>query len=111
MKTALLVFSLFSLALAEPLPRSSMVVRESLASPPAGFAHSGSAAGDAQLNLRIQLHQGDMPGLEAELYAVSTPGSARYGQHLSKKQVSSRCNQKHILIYRFPGRRIRETYV
>ncbi|GJE88140.1 S53 family peptidase [Phanerochaete sordida] len=87
MVSKLLIFSaLFSLALAKPTARS-MKVRESRQNVPAGFVRTGAAAPDTELKLRIALVQSDPEGLVDALYAVSTPGSASYGEHLSKEEV------------------------
>ncbi len=85
---AWIIASLVGLACAESIPRS-MLVLEARGTVPDGFADSGPAAGETSINLRIQLTQSNVAGLEEELYAVSTPNSARYGQHLTKEQVSS----------------------
>ncbi len=66
---------------------SNMIVHESRKSTPRGFVDSGPAPQDTSLNLRIALVQGNMTSLEQELYAVSTPGDDRYGQHLTKEEV------------------------
>lgn len=85
--TTWVVTSLISLVCAEPIARS-MFVLESRNTVPSGFADSGPAAADTSIDLRIQLAQNNIAGLEEELYAVSTPSSARYGQHLTKEEVS-----------------------
>lgn len=72
---------------ANPLFRD-MVVHES-ATLPDGFVESGAPSSSKVLKLRIALTQTDIKSLEAELYAVSDPASARYGQHLSKEEVST----------------------
>ena len=54
---------------------------------PIGFAHQGAAPADQVIPLRIALKQTNIAGLEAKLYDVSTPGSANYGNHLSKEEV------------------------
>lgn len=76
----LILSALFSVALASPHARS-MKVRESRKSVPSGFAHSGAADPNEVLDLRIALVQGNIEGLHDALYAVSTPGSAQYGEH------------------------------
>ena len=81
-----LVASLFTLAAAKPYARN-MLVRESRSSVPAGYVHSGAADADATLKLRIALVQSNPNGLVDALYDVSSPGSASYGQHLSKEEV------------------------
>ena len=70
-----------------PLERRSMRVHESRSTIPHGFANQGPAAPDTVLNMRIALTQSDPAGLEDALMAVSTPGSASYGQHLTKEEV------------------------
>lgn len=65
-----------------------MVVHESRATIPRGFVKVGPASPDTILSLRIALAQNNVAGLEQMLYAVSTPGSKLYGQHLSKEEVT-----------------------
>ena len=52
-----------------------------------GFVHQGAAPADQVIPLQISLKQANVAGLEAKLYDVSTPGSANYGNHLSKEEV------------------------
>lgn len=73
-------------ATANPITKN-LVVHEQRNGVPEGFVSKGSASTDEVLNLRIALVQGDMAGLENALYDVSTPGSALYGQHLTKEEV------------------------
>ena len=55
---------------------------------PIGFRLEKRAAGDAKVTFRIHLaRQRSWEELEAELAAVSTPGSPRAGQHLSFQEV------------------------
>ena len=75
-----------TLAMANPTA-CSMNVHESRVSIPSGYVRSGAAPEDAELKLRIALVQSDPDGLIDALYAVSTPGSASYGKHLSKEEV------------------------
>lgn len=84
----LLVLSLVSIALSSPL-FNNLVVHEQREGVPDGFVQNGAAPDDQVLNLRMALVQGDMAGLEQKLFAVSTPGSAQFGQHLSKEEVSA----------------------
>ncbi|KAJ6606104.1 subtilisin-like protein [Mycena vulgaris] len=56
---------------------------------PPGFTLSGAAPGDTTLNLRINLAQNNLPGLEAALSAISDPSSPWYGQWLAKEEVES----------------------
>ncbi|KAK7035950.1 subtilisin-like protein, partial [Favolaschia claudopus] len=73
---------------AKPLA-DSLVVHERRDAPPAGFVHSGAAPAEQTLNLKIGLAQSNLPGLESALYEVASPGSAKYGQWLSKDQVAA----------------------
>lgn len=57
--------------------------------PPSGFVNSGAAPDDHVISLKLALVQSDLSGLEQKVYAVSTPGNAEYGQHLSKEEVRS----------------------
>ncbi|EIM89476.1 family S53 protease [Stereum hirsutum FP-91666 SS1] len=66
-----------------------MVVHERRDSVPSGFVHVGAAPEDEVLSLKFALTQSNFPGLESELYAISTPGSERYRQFLSKEQVEA----------------------
>ena len=83
---ALVAICLAAVALGKPVARS-LQVHESRAQVPAAFSLAGPASPDTVLNLRIALVSSDMTGLEKALYDVSTPGSAQYGQHLSKEEV------------------------
>ncbi|KAA1472281.1 family S53 protease [Dentipellis sp. KUC8613] len=58
-------------------------------SAPHSFVSAGPAPSDHVLNLRIGLTQNNFPGLEKALYDVSTPGSSKYGKHLSKEEVAA----------------------
>ncbi|KAI0055947.1 family S53 protease [Artomyces pyxidatus] len=67
----------------------SMVVHERLEAIPTGFVAHGSAPGHQSLSLRLALVSNNLVGLEDALMAVSTPGSARYGQFLTKEEVET----------------------
>ncbi|KAI0810809.1 family S53 protease [Irpex lacteus] len=87
MVSRFLVFSaLFSLALAKPHARN-LKVHEFLEQAPSGFVKTGAADADTQIKLRIALVQNNPNGLIDALYAVSSPDSATYGEHLSKEEV------------------------
>ena len=75
-----------ALVLGRVTPHAGMVIRASK-DIPIGFAHQGAAPADQVIPLRIALKQTNIAGLEAKLYDVSTPGSANYGNHLSKEEV------------------------
>ncbi|KAJ6584644.1 subtilisin-like protein [Mycena capillaripes] len=89
MVAGLFFISLFSLAAASPAARSNFVVHEKRDAVPSSFAKVGPAPSAQTIPLRIGLFSNDFPGLEDTLYAVSTPGSARYGQHLSLEEAKA----------------------
>lgn len=66
---------------------TDMAVHEKRDTVPVGFVAKGPAPANQLLDLRVALVQSDVEGLEKVLYDVSTPGSASYGQHLSKEAV------------------------
>lgn len=89
MVSKLLLLSAFvSLVVAKPMARN-MQLHESRENAPAGFVRTGAADADKELNLRIALVQSNPEGLIDALYAVSTPDSPSYGEHLSKEEASS----------------------
>ncbi|KAJ6513955.1 subtilisin-like protein [Mycena vulgaris] len=67
-------------------PRA-MIVHESVAAIPAGFAHVGTVSPDEKLTIRIALAHSDIVGLQEKTYAVSDPANALYGQHLTTEEV------------------------
>ena len=77
---------LLAVAYGNPI-RRSLQVHDTRAQAPSSFTAKGAASPDTMLNLRIQLAQSDMAGLEDALMAVSTPGNALYGQHLTVDEV------------------------
>lgn len=80
-------FFLAFVAAVSAAPFRNLVPHESRQGVPNGFVKTGSAPADQMLNLRLALVNSDMAGLEKALYAVSTPDSAQYGQHLTKEEV------------------------
>lgn len=69
--------------------RRAMKVHGQRTRVPAGFATAKSRPSDSEtMSFRIGLRPADIAGLEEKLYSVSTPGSATYGQYLSKDEVS-----------------------
>ncbi|KAJ7616318.1 family S53 protease [Mycena polygramma] len=56
---------------------------------PRGFVSLGEASSSQPITLTLALASSNVAGLEREFYAVSTPGSSRYGQYLSRDQVNS----------------------
>ena len=89
----LVLSTLFSLALAKPTARD-MKVREARESVPSGYVRTGAAPADTELQLRISLVQNNPNGLIDALYDVSTPGSASYGEHLSKEEYARTTKKK-----------------
>ncbi|KAF7365470.1 Tripeptidyl-peptidase sed3 [Mycena venus] len=89
MVAGLFFISLFSLAVASPATRSNFVLHERRDAVPSSFVKVGPAPTTATIPLRIGLFSNDFPGLEETLYAVSTPGSARYGQHLTLEEAKA----------------------
>lgn len=55
---------------------------------PAGWVSTGPAPADHLLDMRIGLKQARLDELISSLYEVSNPTHHRYGQHLSKEEVS-----------------------
>ncbi|KAF8516725.1 family S53 protease-like protein [Hysterangium stoloniferum] len=78
--------SVFALAQTSP-SRRDLVLHERREVVPNGFVHTGPASPNTLLSLRMALVYNNLPGLEEALYAVSTPGSTLYGQHLTKEEV------------------------
>jgi Pro-kumamolisin, activation domain len=70
-------------------PSGNMTVHDARSAPPQGFVNVGNLPNDQKIDLEINLFGRDTPGLEKQLFAVSTPGSPSYRNHLSKEQVRS----------------------
>ncbi|KAJ7215326.1 subtilisin-like protein [Mycena haematopus] len=73
---------------AKPLA-DSLVVLERRDAIPEGFELTAAAPATQVLNLKINLVQNDLAGLESALYGAATPGSAKYGQWLSVDEVAA----------------------
>ncbi len=92
--TRLLALSVFTyLVHATPLSKfkfsRDLLVHETRDVLPLGFALAGPAAPHTTLNLRVALTQSNPDAIVDALYQVSDPSSDKYGQHLSKSEVSS----------------------
>ncbi|KAF7353885.1 Subtilisin-like protein [Mycena venus] len=87
--SALFVTSLLILVYGKPTVPANLVVHDRRAAAPVGFVRSGAAPADKALNLRINLVQNDMAGLESALNAASFPDSPLYGQWLTKEEVEA----------------------
>ena len=85
--TSLVLASVIISSYASPLSRS-LTVHDKRSTVPSGFTLDSAAPANQVLNLRVALVNSNITGLESELYAVSTPGDALYGNHLTKEQVS-----------------------
>ena len=89
--TSLVLASVIISSYASP-PSRSLTVHDKRSTVPGGFTLDSAAPAEQVLNLRVALVNSNITGLESELYAVSTPSSSRYGQHLTKDQVSIYCH-------------------
>lgn len=89
--SSLFFASLLAFTAAKPTARSS-VVHDKRAGVPSGFVAVGPAPESATINLRIGLFSNNIAGLEDALFAVSTPSSDLYGQHLSQDEVLYPCS-------------------
>jgi subtilase family serine protease len=76
-------------AVVAPNP-SRLVLHEALADVPQGWARLSPATSSTPIHMRIALQSKDVSGLQKTLMDVSTPGSAKYGQHLNAAQVRAR---------------------
>ncbi|KAH9924946.1 family S53 protease-like protein [Amylocystis lapponica] len=77
-----------TLVVGTPLPRK-LHVHDRRDSVPQGFTLLATPSPDTVLNLRIALVQSNPAGLIDQLYAVSTPSNASYGQFLSKQDAAA----------------------
>ncbi|KAF9063695.1 family S53 protease [Rhodocollybia butyracea] len=84
----LAVIAVSALASVNPTRRATYVVEDRVA-PPSSFASFGTPAAETRINLRVGLAAFNLLGLETALYDVSTPGSSKYGQHLSLDEVKA----------------------
>jgi tripeptidyl-peptidase-1 len=64
-----------------------MVVHESRAAAPVGFASQGVAPAEEMLTLRVALASNNFAGLEEKLMPLSTPGSPEFRQWSSVEEV------------------------
>ncbi|KAI0261746.1 subtilisin-like protein [Gloeopeniophorella convolvens] len=88
-KAVLLLVSAVAFASAKPQFARDLRLHERRDSAPHGFALTSPAADEAPLRLRLALTPNDIQGLQDRLLDVSTPGSAVYGNHLSKEEVGA----------------------
>jgi len=81
-----LLAALVATALANPIFLNT-VVHDQRTAAPDGFAQTATPPAEQTIKLRVGLHQNNIAGLEDAVMAVSMPGNALYGQHLTKEQV------------------------
>lgn len=84
-----LVAACLALSLMDGAHGSPMSNHEKRSAVPAGYVSKGLAPAHQVLNLRLALAPRNITGLEAVLYAVSTPGSSQYKQYLTQDEVCS----------------------
>ncbi|KAF9816777.1 hypothetical protein IEO21_03857 [Rhodonia placenta] len=84
-----LVLSFFAPLVLGKTTAPNLQLHEAVDNVPVDFVLSGPAAPDTVLNLRLALVQNNVSGLVDELYSVSDPSSANYGQYLSKEEVEA----------------------
>ena len=77
-----------SLCLSLALPAFA-VLHEKLAAVPTGWTQVGTPAENDTLVLQVALAQQNLEELDARIMAVSTPGSASYGQHMDRDAVAA----------------------
>jgi len=67
----------------------ALQLHEQIPAAPAGWKQTGTPADNSQIVLQIALTQQNIDQLESHLQAVSTPGTATYGQYLDLDQINS----------------------
>jgi tripeptidyl-peptidase-1 len=65
------------------------VVHEQLAAVPSGWSLNGTPDASTAITLSISLIHENLDQLESTLLAVSTPGNAKYGQHLDIDDINA----------------------
>ncbi|MCJ1309035.1 hypothetical protein MMC25_002690 [Agyrium rufum] len=85
-KTTTLALGLCSLLAA---PTFAAVHEQLAADGPVGWSHVATPSDDEIMVLSVALKQQNLDQLESLIYAVSTPGSAKYGQHMEGDAVSA----------------------
>ncbi|KJA14174.1 hypothetical protein HYPSUDRAFT_80924 [Hypholoma sublateritium FD-334 SS-4] len=89
MRIGFFMLAAFVAAVAGSPSFRNMLVLEQRSDVPVGFTKGTPAPAANVLDLRLAIKQNDMAGLEKALFDVSTPGSALYGQHLTKEEVEA----------------------
>ncbi|KAA1473458.1 family S53 protease [Dentipellis sp. KUC8613] len=80
---------LSSVVFATPVISGALHVHERRDAPPVGYTMMGRPSDDHVLTLGMALIENNRDGLVERLYAVSTPDSPDYGNHLSKEDVEA----------------------
>lgn len=78
-----------SLCLSLALPCFAAVLVEQLATVPTGWMQVGAPSESDTMILQIALVQQNLDQLDAKILAVSTPGSASYGQYMDGEAVAA----------------------
>ena len=78
-----------SLCLLLALPSFAAILVEQLATVPTGWTQTGTPSGSDTMTLQIALVQQNLDLLDAKILAVSTPGSASYGQYMDGEAVAA----------------------
>lgn len=79
--------SLAVLGATSPVARSSHVVHEKRSAPPSGWQARDRVEGHIKVPLKIGLKQRNLDMGAHYLDEVSRPGSAKYGQHWTPKEI------------------------
>lgn len=83
----LVIASLAVLGSASPVARSNHVIHEKRSAPPSGWQARDRVEGHVKMPLKIGLKQRNLDMGAHYLDQVSRPGSAKYGQHWSPKDI------------------------
>ncbi|EPT01819.1 hypothetical protein FOMPIDRAFT_1119585 [Fomitopsis schrenkii] len=89
--SCVILAALCTLTIGKPV-ECNLRLHESRPTAPTGFSRVGSADAATVLNLRLGLVSSNVDKLIETLYDVSTPSSAKYGQHLSKSEAAAFLN-------------------
>ncbi|EPT01829.1 hypothetical protein FOMPIDRAFT_93538 [Fomitopsis schrenkii] len=89
--SCVLLAALCTLGMGTPVKRN-LRLHESRPTAPTGCSRVGPADATTVLSLRLGLVSSNVDKLIETLYNVSTPSSAKYGQHLSKSEAAAFLN-------------------
>ena len=68
---------------------SNAAILESLSATPQGWSRVGTPSSDSTIALQIGLQEQNLDKLDSLIYAVSTPGSPSYGNHMEGDDVAA----------------------